>query len=287
MAQKWVCGKTFLVLGGSSGIGLEIARELMNYGANIISVSKAKEEFDRLPEEIKQSNQYSYYSADLTRSDDRARIADILKNEHTQGIIFSIGIVNFGRFFELESEDLEKLMKTNYEAIVLSTREFFPIAYNTRSPDHPFYVAHVSSTTTVIPPPYFGAYPSSKAGAETFFASIKREFPKNVKLLIVRPSAVKTPLYDTALTGKSASVEELLKRTRGMMATPEAIGKSFVRKIIKKKQGIHYPDLSTKSFIGFLKIPIIGKLVISYYFNMLEKAADIEDQINLQNPQEQ
>ncbi len=274
MAKKWVAGKTFLVFGGSSGIGLEIAKELMNHGARIIAVSKVAEEYERLPEDIKNSNQYLYYSADLTLQEEREKISEILKQEQIQGIIFSIGIVNFGRFFELEPESLEKLMRTNYEAIVLTTRELFPIAYKTRNSEYPFYVAHVSSTTTVVPPPYFGAYPSSKAAAETFFTSIKREFPKDVKLLIMRPSAVKTPLYDTASTGNSASIEDLLRRTRGMMATPDAIGKSFARKIIKKKQGIYYPDLSTKFFMWFLKIPVVGNLVVSYYFNMLEKAAD-------------
>lgn len=262
-------GRTFLVLGGTSGIGLGITKQLLLHEANVIAASKYRSEYDALDEDLR--NSITYHEVDITQQESRAELIQNLKETSIDGIITSIGILTFGPFAKTPPERTDRTIETNYKGIVLFHAEILPtILPNTKDP---FYLTYISSATVDKPMPYFGIYPSTKAATEVFFMTLKDELPKNVRVLAIRPSSVHTNLYANAYQAPGADVKLLEKKTEGTFSFPDYIGKAVVSKMERKKQGVHHPDLKTSLLTGLLKVPALGTLLTKYYLKMIKEAA--------------
>ncbi len=264
-------GRKFLVLGGTSGIGLGITKQLLNRGAKVIAASKYASEYDNLEKEVQQS--IEYHEVDITIAASRAALIEKLKGEQLAGIISSVGILTFGPFLKTPPEKTQKVMQTNYEGIVMFHAEFLPIALQNADRSIPFYLTYISSATVDKYMAYFGLYPSTKVATEAFFMTLADELPKFVKVLAIRPSSVRTNLYANAYQAPGASVDLLTKKTDSTFSFPDHIGKAVVKRMARKKSGVHHPDFSTGVLTGLLKVPIIGSLIYKFYLRMIREAA--------------
>lgn len=264
-------GKTFLVLGGTSGIGLAITKQLLNHQARVIAASKDHQEFDQLEENVKE--RITYIQTDITDRESRRNLIEKVKDTRLNGIVSSVGILSFGPFVKTPSDQLEKVIQTNYTGIVLLHAELLPTIMHTIDPNEPFYLTYISSATVDRYVPYFGTYPSTKVATEAFFLAVKEELPKNFKVLAIRPSSVRTNLYANAYVTPGADIQLLAKKTENTFTVPEKVAKAVINRMKRKKEGIHHPDLITGIETTLLKVPFIGDLITSYYLRKIREAA--------------
>ncbi|MHA2225700.1 MAG: SDR family NAD(P)-dependent oxidoreductase [Candidatus Hodarchaeales archaeon] len=275
--RSWFSNHTFLITGGSSGIGLEISKNLLLNDANVIMVSNNPTEF----EEVKSMLSYprhrmDFFKCDITDEEDRSNIQKYLQSRSSDlvGIINCAGITTFGRFFETPIDSLKQLIRVNFEGTILLTRMIFPLLL--ASSPRLRYLVYISSVSTTLELPFFGVYPGTKAGVDMFFRSLKHELPKSVKILIIRPSAVDTQLYAKGATAPDANVIPRLEKAKKFFIKPEQVAHTLVQAIIKKKAGVIYPNRVTKVQLWIMGLPLLGKWIRLMSYKYLEKGTSTE-----------
>jgi short-subunit dehydrogenase len=181
-------------------------------------------------------------------------------NQRYAGLIHCAGIMTYGPFLETPMEKILRLIRVNFEGTILLTRKIIPLMLSQSQIDF-VYLVHISSGVAMMELPYWGAYPATKAGADMFFRSLKYELPESVKILQIRPGAVRTNMYSSAFTTQDADVSKMVQATCSSFNKPEQVARKLVNAIDKRKTGIIYPNLAIRFHIKLLNAPLIGKYV--------------------------
>lgn len=162
-------GKTALVTGGSSGLGLIIAKGLLQNGARVIIASRKKERCDEALEELKSYGSVVAVIADVTKPADRARLVQSVSDEFGGlAILINNAGANWGA--ELENypdAGFAKVMDTNLNAVFSLTRDLVPLLSRAASTDDPARIINIGSMDGIHVPivqrvPTY-AYSASKA----------------------------------------------------------------------------------------------------------------------------
>jgi len=260
----WFDGKTFVVTGGSSGIGFAISQQLAQEGAKVIAVSYNPKEFPIAQSKLDVDQQnIEFFRCDITNSEDREALKLFISNQERSlaGIINAAGITTYGPFFDTPVTALKKLYDINFSGTILFIRDIFPLVLKEQTTDIK-YLGFISSTSGATPMAHFGGYPATKVGVEMFLRCLELESPKNVKMLAIRPGPVKTNLYSDVESVPDYNIKMLIDSSGKMQLLPENVASVFVRAIRKKKRGIIYPNFGTKIMVLLLKRKFIAKLLM-------------------------
>ena len=110
--------KNILISGGSSGIGLALAKEFASLGANITILARRKNKLESALKEIKNNavspdQKFKSLSADVSNYEE---LKKILSEDTTpyDVLINSAGIAYPGKFVDLEPEIFKRIMDVNY-----------------------------------------------------------------------------------------------------------------------------------------------------------------------------
>ena len=148
--------KNILVVGGGSGIGLEIAKKLLENGAkNIIIASRSIEKLSAAAKNIKTKWGQKVYplAFDITNvKQNRAVIqkaCDLLgKNDVLDGLVLSAG-VNFDgsnwKGFNVTEEDWDRVMNTNLKGTFFFMRDFANYLYENKIKGNICVVSSISA----------------------------------------------------------------------------------------------------------------------------------------------
>ncbi len=182
-----------LITGGSSGIGLAIARMLHEEG---YSLTLAGRKLERL-EAAREGLDAEIVQADVSKEDDCIRLVaehvglhgglDVLVNSAGLGIAGTIGDT------ATKAWDLQQ--SVNLRGAFLVTREALPHLRATRG-----YVVNLASIAGTIPTPGLSAYGATKAALIALTRSLGREEAESgVRFTALCPAFVDTPM--TTWTG--------------------------------------------------------------------------------------
>ena len=185
-----------LVTGGSSGMGLEYARQLAAKGYDLLLVSNQEDALQIVANEL--SKQYAIKV--ITRFQDLS--AENAADElfafcQEQGLEVEVLINNAGMFFfeELSSDNEAKALTMMRLHILTPTRLciLFGEAMKNRGNG---YILNMSSMAARLPCPGIAVYSATKAYLKSFGKSLYFEMrPYGVGVTTVCPAAIATPLY--------------------------------------------------------------------------------------------
>lgn len=198
--------KTVLITGGTSGIGLELARQLRQRGATVIVTGRDQDRLDAAKRMLP--------GLHIVKSDvsDPGAIAALRANLVAQfpkldTLINNAGIMrnlNFGRDGDLH--DVTREIEINLSGPVRMIQEFLP-HLKTREGA---LIVNVSSGLAFIPFPAAPIYCATKAAVHSFTQSLRAQLDgSGVTIVELAPPAVETPL----LRGEFA---EEMKGQKGM-----------------------------------------------------------------------
>lgn len=111
---------TVLITGASSGIGAVYAERFAQRGHNLVLVARDKARLTALAERLQRETAVSVdiIPADLTQSDDLAKVEARLRNDSSIGILINnAGIAQSGRFAEQTAASVEQLIALNVTAL--------------------------------------------------------------------------------------------------------------------------------------------------------------------------
>jgi NAD(P)-dependent dehydrogenase (short-subunit alcohol dehydrogenase family) len=173
--------KNYLVIGGSSGIGEAIAERMAKLGNVFVTYHKH-------PKDSSDSLQYVAYDA---TGDDQLSL-DI---DRLDGLVYCPGTINLKPFHRLKAEDFLEDFEINVMGAVKSIQDMLPLLKKSEN-------ASVVMFSTIAVQQGMGFHSSvaaSKGAIEGFARALAAELAPKIRVNVVAPSIVNTPLADRLL----------------------------------------------------------------------------------------
>lgn len=247
-----------LITGGSSGMGLEYARQLAAKGYDLILVSNREQELVTSVESLRKTYpvQITTRCQDLAQTDAADRLYDGCIRDLQ--ILPDILINDAGMFFfkELEAGDLSRVQAMIDLHVITITRScvLFGNAMKERGNG---YILNMSSMAARLPVPGITLYAATKAYLRSFGRSFSYEMkPYGVGMTTVCPAAVATPLY--RLSDRLMKIGVNL----GIIQTPHRLVKRALRAMFHKRRIISpgFMNIYLPALIALLPGPVIAAL---------------------------
>lgn len=186
------------VIGASSGIGLEVAKQYLAQGHRVWISARNETQLANLAVENKG---LSPLPVDITDDTALALAVSQIKNsgEPLDKVIINAGTCEYIDSYEIERDKIRRVMETNFFGAINVVNAVLPLLRLSKKqqPSQDPQLVFVSSSVTYQALPRAGAYGASKAAlryfAETLRADIVHE---GIDVRIVSPGFVKTPLTD-------------------------------------------------------------------------------------------
>lgn len=185
-----------LITGGSSGMGLEYARQLAKKGYDLVLVSNRQEELEQASEELSKV----YPVRVVTRFQDlsaETAADELMTFCQEQSIEVEVLINNAGMFFfeELTTENEARALAMMRLHMLTPTRMCLLFGEVMKRRGHG-YILNMSSMAARLPCPGIAVYSATKAYLKSFSKSLFFEMrPYGVGVTTVCPAAIATPLY--------------------------------------------------------------------------------------------
>lgn len=200
-----------LITGGSSGIGLELAKVFAENGYNLILVARGEEALARVSADL--TLQYHVHVDtlvydlsieenvfELCKEVDRLGMrVDVLVNNAGQGL--------YGQFVETEIHAELGLVQLNISAYIILSKHFLKkmVARNEGR------ILNVASTAGKMPGPYQAVYHGTKAFVHSFSEAVRAEVHgSGVTITSLLPGATNTDFFHKADMERSKLLEQKL-----------------------------------------------------------------------------
>lgn len=180
--------RSALVTGGSSGIGLAIARMLSEEG---FALTLAARKLDRL-EAARDELGCAVVHADVSSEEDCERLVAEHVRLHggLEVLVNSAGVGIAGRIGDTSAKHWDLQQAVNLRGTFLVTREALPHLRRTKG-----YVVNLASIAGTLPTPGLAAYGAAKAAVIALTRSLDREEAESgVRVTALCPAFVDTPM---------------------------------------------------------------------------------------------
>ena len=195
-----LANKTAFITGGNSGIGLATARVFVAEGAKVIITGRNKETLEAVAKEL--GPNALAIAADAT--DIAATEAAIKKGVEKFGkldVVFAnAGIAGGTPLGGATLATFENVLRTNVTAVFFTVQAALPYLNDGAS------IILNGSVISVLGNPGYAAYAASKAGVRAMARVMASELsPRNIRVNVVSPGAVRTPIWGPALATPEAT----------------------------------------------------------------------------------
>ena len=250
-----------LITGGSSGMGLEYARQLSEIGCNLLLVSNQEEELQKVSEELKAKygNQVMSHYQNLATETAADELLAFCQSENLQ---MDILINNAGMFFfeELTRENEGKALTMMRLHMYTPTRLCIVFGEEMKKRGYG-YLINMSSMAATLPCPGITIYSATKAYLKSFGKSLFFEMrPYNVGVTTVCPAAIATPLYKLKPSLLKFGVKI------GVIGTPQWLVRKALKGMMRKKRVVKpgFMNIYLPPLIAALPHALVSKLWQKY-----------------------
>lgn len=184
-----------LITGGSSGIGLALARLLLAEGARVALLARNPERLAQARENLLDAYpraEISVWSADVTNAPQvTALLETFVAQQGTPDLLInSAGMAHPGRFEELPLEIFDQMIAVNYLGTVYVTKALVP-AMLERGSGH---IVNISSVAGFLNIYGYTAYGAAKFAVRGFSDALRMELkPRGIQVSLVFPPDTDTP----------------------------------------------------------------------------------------------
>lgn len=213
--MRWsLTGKTALVTGATSGIGLAIADELLDFGATVIGVARTAERVEQWAE----SHGARGIAADVTSETGRARIFESI--ERLDILVNNAGTNIRKATADYSDDEYSLIRETNMDSVFAVCRLAYPLlrASGDASIVNVVSVAAFRHLGTGTP------YAMTKAAVAHLTRGLAGEWARDgIRVNAVAPWYIRTPLAEPVLSDPPRLEKVLARTPAGRVGEPEEV----------------------------------------------------------------
>ena len=193
-------GKTALVTGAGRGIGRSVAAYLLESGYRTVAVSRTESELHSLSAH----GQVLPFAADLTRPEDRLRLADFCRQK---GIVPHVLVNNAGAYLPDEVAGGRSLLQANLDVNLLQVRELTALLWESMKAGGQAHVFQVVSVLGKSVRPEAASYTMAKHALAAYNKLLFLEGRQHgIKVTGIYPGSV----YTSAWEGSGADPAKMI-----------------------------------------------------------------------------
>ncbi len=192
-ATGMLAGKVVLLIGASTGIGVDAARVFAREGARLMLAARSADLLDQLASELTaEGTEVGWVAGDVSVAADSARFVDetVARFGRLDGAVNNAGITQTGRLDQVAEEDFDRVMAINVKGTWLGIREQVR-AMTGRGGS----IVTVSSVGGFRGSTGLGAYPASKHAVIGLTRVAAHDFgPLGIRVNAIAPGPTETPM---------------------------------------------------------------------------------------------
>lgn len=242
--SAYFSGKTVLVTGGSSGIGLAFAHLVAEQGAGVVIAARRQDVLDEARAALLRRTPRAKVEAMVLDVSAEAEVAESLgkltERQPIDVLVNNAGVVLPGRFLELPSAEFRRMMDINYFGAVHTCRAVLPSMVARRRG----HVLNVASLAGVIGIYGYTPYAASKFALAGFSQALRAEmWPHGVGVSVCLPPDTDTPQLAFENQYKPAETKAIAGNVKTLSA--DQVARAMAHGIEKGQFEI-YPDLGSR-----------------------------------------
>ena len=237
-------GKTVIITGGGSGIGLACTRLFCDEGAQVAIIGRRQDRLESAAKEV--GGQVLAVTGDLTNNSDLDRlVTETLTAFGKIDIVVNNGGVFTGSpVHETKDEDWDSIMDVNMRSVFQLTKRVLPHMIERKSGNF----IHISSILGLVAVPGVAAYNVSKGALLQFNRSLAVEYgPVGIRSNAVCPGLVKTEMTEGLMSDEELMKEWSRDYPIGRFGAPQDIANACL-----------YLASDESSFVTGVALPVDG-----------------------------
>ena len=213
--------KSVVITGVSSGIGLDVTRELIEHDFHVFGSVRKIKDAEKLSKIF--GDKFKPLIFDVCEKTAIASAAISIKeqlgNNLLTGLINNAGIAVAGPLMHLPHGELQKQFDVNVQGVMNVTREFLPLlGAGKKSDQQPGRIINISSVSGSISYPFIGPYAASKHALESLSESLRRELMLyGIDVILIAPGTTDSMMWAKAKDTpeyKDTDYRDILSRLR-------------------------------------------------------------------------
>ncbi|MCP4135878.1 MAG: SDR family NAD(P)-dependent oxidoreductase [bacterium] len=241
--------KTALITGGSSGLGLAMAKQLASEGYHSVILARGEERINKAVEQITgMGYSASGFKCDISSVDNLKSVAHKVKKQFgtIDYLILNAGVCHVGLLTDDNILDKKQDIDVDLWGTIASGHTFVPMLATGSK------VLMISSALGLVGAAGYSTYCAAKAGIISFGETLRRELLfRKIPVYVACPGDIDTPQY----AHEQASMPSWMKgnEERTDITSPEVVAAKILKKC-KGKRFLVLSDFEVWQLVTFKKL---------------------------------
>lgn len=254
-------GKTIVITGASSGLGLLAVSKLEARGAKVVLTGRNMSKLQAAAASLPGGRLFDMYPLDVTDAEGTAETLERIWRDHggIDVLVNNAGFGYFERFVDAPLAHFEAMMDTNYMGAVRCTKTLLPLMLGRGSGQ----IVNIASIAGKLGTAKSTGYSASKHAMLGFTNALRQELRgSGIIVTAINPGPFDTPFFQTADPSGN-----YVSGVKTLMMKPERVADALVKAIDRHKAEIDLPGWAALGVKLYQLFPGISDRIAGRWLN--------------------